>query len=109
MVVAKEGIVWFTRGPSFGHATRDVAVISELSRESPKVPLSVFSYGRGLECLRIHGIRVHDLGWSFSWLHRMAAEELLVWLTKSVDLFRSAIRDCSPRLIVSSEEFTVSL
>jgi hypothetical protein len=47
-------ILWLTRGVSFGHATRDTAVLSALQLARPELQIHFVSYANGFACLRQH-------------------------------------------------------
>jgi len=86
-------VLFFTRGLGIGHATRDVAILNELSEQCPQVRVTIASYARGLPLLRSFGFRPIDLG-----LPPIGAnnERLL----RIADL----IRRLQPDLVVSDEE-----
>jgi hypothetical protein len=88
------GIVLLARGHGYGHAARDIRILTGLRQLSPDSEIVLASSGSGLEYFRFQGISCHDLGIA-------DRHDLSETAVRSIWEFLRTIRD--PDLVIADE------
>ena len=87
-------VLFFSRGRGLGHAIPDMAILEELRRFSPRLRISVCTYGTGYKAFRDRGQTAFDL---------KLTDDCNVW--EVAQAVGRILRQTQASLVVSHEEF----